>query len=503
MEQPQTSSTRSDFARVLVSFRQWWRQSVVGTVNQAVVISERREDCSLSARYLFMLAMSAAIAVLGLLLSSPAVVIGAMLLSPLMGPIIGLGFALAVGDFGWLRDSARSLAIGTVLAVGLCALIVAMSPIQTVTTEIASRTKPNLFDLGVAFFSALAGAYAMIRGRQGTVVGVAIATALMPPLAVVGFGLATLNWTVFSGALMLYVTNLLTIAAVAAGMARLYGFRTSLSERQTQLQTFVIVVSLVALAIPLSISLRQIAWETQASRTIRGEIMQAVDRRARLSDLEFDWRADPIEVAATVLTPRLSSDAEARAERALASELGREVDVTITQYRVGTSAQAAEEAQLAAARANEAAARERAEDIADRLALVAGVEPDDVLVDRERRRASVKARELDGASLSAYRELEARIAGSTPKWRIELRPPARPLPDVALADGEPTDEGRQAVALIVWATRRVDAPIELSGTPENVAVINALLAESQVNARTRPGGAGEDTVEVNWAAPGE
>ena len=99
-------------------------------------------------------AMSGGIAVLGLLLSSPAVVIGAMLLSPLMDPSMGLGFALAIGDYKWLRRSAKSLAWGSLMAIGLCAAIVFFSPIQDITSEIASRTRPNLFDLLVAIFSA-------------------------------------------------------------------------------------------------------------------------------------------------------------------------------------------------------------------------------------------------------------------------------------------------------------------------------------------------------------
>jgi Predicted membrane protein len=186
-------AARASLAAALVTVREWWAEQVIGQVDQAEVIERRREDCALSERYLFMTAMSAGIAVLGLLLSSPAVVIGAMLLSPLMGPIMGLGFALAIGDWGWLKQSGRSLAVGSILAVLLCAALVFPSPIQTITSEIAARTRPNLFDLFVALFSALAGAYAMIRGHEGTIVGVAIATALMPPLAVVGFGLATFN----------------------------------------------------------------------------------------------------------------------------------------------------------------------------------------------------------------------------------------------------------------------------------------------------------------------
>ncbi|MCZ8370860.1 MAG: DUF389 domain-containing protein [Porphyrobacter sp.] len=173
--------------------REWWMVHVIGQVDQTEVTERRREDGKLSEHYLFMTAMSGGIAVLGLLLASPAVVIGAMLLSPLMGPIMGLGFALAIGYSDWVKGSLRTLLIGSVMAVLLCAALVFFSPIQAVTSEIAARTRPNLFDLFVALFSALAGAYAMIRGKEGAIAGVAIATALMPPLAVVGYGLAM--WT--------------------------------------------------------------------------------------------------------------------------------------------------------------------------------------------------------------------------------------------------------------------------------------------------------------------
>jgi uncharacterized hydrophobic protein (TIGR00271 family) len=465
------------FVSVILSWRRWWRNAVVGTVDQANVIEKRREDCAMSARYMFMIAMSGGIAILGLLLSSPAVVIGAMLLSPLMGPIIGLGFAMAIGDYGWLRQSAKSLAYGSIIAVLLCALIVFMSPLQTVTSEIAARTRPNLFDLLVALFSALAGAYAMIRGREGTIVGVAIATALMPPLAVVGFGLATWNWTVFSGALLLYFTNLMTIALTAALMARLYGFRTSLSERQTQFQNAVIVIAFVALAVPLGYALRQIGWEANASRQIQGEVMDVFDGRARLSQFDINFDAEPIQASATVLTPELRNDAEEIAARGMARIAGQPVNFTITQYQVGTSKSAAEEAQLASVQAQEKVAIARADELAARLALVAGVLEDEVLVDRQRRRAVVKAQVLDGASIAAYADLERRIALTEPEWRIELIPPVRSLPRIDFDDGEPTAEGTKALALTAWSAKRLGAPILLLGSVAETERAKALLAE--------------------------
>lgn len=475
--------------RVALSLRRWWFEDVIGTIDQAEVIERRRQDCLMSERYLFMTAMSAGIAVLGLLLSSPAVVIGAMLLSPLMGPIIGLGFALAIGDFNWLRQSAISLGWGTVIAIGLTGALVYMSPIQTITPEIAARTQPNLFDLFVALFSALAGAYAMIRGREGTIVGVAIATALMPPLAVVGFGLATLNWTVFSGALLLYVTNLITIALTAWAMARLYGFKTTLSQRQSQFQNFVIVAVFIGLAIPLALSLIRIAEETNAQRLTRNEILENFPNRALLDGLRIDFGEETITIDATVLTPRLNPEAEVNTERALAGQLGRPVDLVLTQYQVGTSASAAEQAQLSAARASEeAAALQRAQDLATRLALVAGVDQDEVTVDRVRRRAIVRAERLEGATLAAYRGLEMRIAATEPDWVIELMPPIGELPQrIDFGEDGPTPEGARALGVIEWAAQRIDLPIVLIGPQDTASQAAELLARRGVSVTVREG----------------
>lgn len=489
------------FTDLLLSWRLWWRHSVCASVDQAEVIEERREEAVISARYLFMLAMSAGIAVLGLLLSSPAVVIGAMLLSPLMGPIIGLGFSLATGDFGWLRKSAKALAVGTVIAVSFTALIVAVSPIQTVTAEIAARTRPNLFDLFVALFSALAGAYAMIRGREGTVVGVAIATALMPPLAVVGFGLATFNWTVFSGALLLYITNLITIALTATVMARLYGFRSNLNKNQTRVQDIIVIAAFVGLAIPLGISLNQIRKEALFSRQANDAISDSFTGKARISSIDIDFEGDTIAVNATVLTPEIAPRAQELVQRRLSRFLDEPVSVTIEQFKVGTSASAAEEAQLAAARARAEEASDReVRDLVELLALVAGVDEADVLVDRDNRRAQVMAQPLEGAELLAYRELEQRIARRVPEWKITLVPPARALPDVTLNGEGAEAKASEAIDLAAWAGERIAAPIEVRGRDEDVLAVRRLLAARGV-ATVPVGEAADGRVQLRWAAP--
>lgn len=499
--------SRLAFAGVIYSLRRYWLRDVVGTVNQSEVIEKRRAECAISERYLFMTAMSGGIAVLGLLLSSPAVVIGAMLLSPLMDPIMGLGFALAIGDYHWLRQSARSLAWGTVMAVALTALVVFLSPIQTITPEIIARTQPNLFDLFVALFSALAGAYAMIRGRDGTIVGVAIATALMPPLATVGFGLATWNWTVFSGALLLYVTNLITIALTAWAMARAYGFRTSLTSRQSNFQNIAVFVVFIALAVPLGFSLQQIAFQTNSQRVVRDEILEAFPQNALIDSLDVNFASAPISVSAAILSPEILAEAETDIERALEKRLSRPIELTLTQYQVATGAVAAEQAQLSASRAREEQiALARADDLAKRLSLVAGVPETDVLIDRTRRRAMVRAERLDGANLAAYRSLEMRIAITEPDWTIELLPPLSDLPRViefeeVEGEGEmklvPTDSGRRALDVIAWSAARIDVPILLLGPQPQGEVARELLAEKGVMVKLETG---RGPLRAQWAS---
>ncbi|MEM6584363.1 MAG: TIGR00341 family protein [Pseudomonadota bacterium] len=491
------AATQSRFGakRVIATFRAWWRDDVIGAVNHADVIEKRRDDCVMSEHYLFMTAMSAGIAVIGLLQSSTAVVIGAMLLSPLMGPIIGLGFAIAISDYHWLKQAGLSLFWGSLLAVLLCSVIVFLSPITTITPEIAARTQPNLFDLLVALFSGLAGAYAMIRGRAGAIVGVAIATALMPPLAVVGFGLATVNWTVFSGALLLYVTNLVTIALTAWAIAKLYGFRGSLSPRQSQFQNTVIILVFFALALPLGLSLRTIAWEANAQRIVREEIVREFEGAGRLAELDIAFAEESIAVSATMFSPKVHTDAQEKVAQTLTNRLAKDVSVVLTQVETGVGKREAEAAQLAAARlSEEQQARERArvKDLGQRLALVAGVPEENVTIDPARRRAMVRAAALDGAGLAAYKALEERVAQTEPDWAIELLPPLSDLPDripfeevEVETPGEdaqtetrraPSREGSSAIDVIEWASSRFDIPIVLVGPEEDTAAAQAILA---------------------------
>lgn len=487
VKNPRTGSTAD---RLPAIARRWWRAKVIKSVDHQQILTKLREEAGWDARYAFMVFMSAGIAVLGLLLSSPAVVIGAMLISPLMGPIIGLGFALATFDSQEIRRTLIALAGGTIVAILFCALIVMVSPLQNVTSEIAARTRPNLFDLMVALFSALAGAYAMIRGRAGTVVGVAIATALMPPLAVVGFGLATLNFTVFSGALLLFITNFVTIAIAAAMMARLYGFGPLLSPKQTLVQSLVILGIMLVLAVPLGLTLRQLAWEASASRQARDVIASYFPSNARIGQIDLDYTASPLRITSTMLTPEYRTNAERDAAANLRELFDRPVELSVQQVRVGRGAGVAEAAQLAAAQESERqrAVQQEVDGIAKKLSLVAGVAPDAVLVDREKRVAFVHASPLPGATLSTYRALEQRVAAADKGWNIILVPPATSLPRITVTDGTADS---QMVALITWAAQRVKLPVGVNGASKERQVIAEALRA-----------AGVETEELNESKPG-
>ena len=168
------------------------------------------------------LMLSGAIATLGLVLNSTAVVIGAMLVAPLLGPLLGLSLSVAVGDGRLFVQTALSILTGAAAIVALAALVTWVLPIDAVTDEIAARTRPNTLDLLIAIFSGLAGAVVMASREtrlSGSIPGVAVAVALVPPLGVAGFGIGTgFQWPIITGSLLLFGANLAGIVLSGLGV---------------------------------------------------------------------------------------------------------------------------------------------------------------------------------------------------------------------------------------------------------------------------------------------
>lgn len=171
---------------------------------------------------LWVLIFATFVASLGLNTNSTAVIIGAMLISPLMGPIMGFGLGLGISDFELIKRSFRNFATATVFSVITSTLFFLISPISEAQSELLARTQPTVYDVLIAFFGGLAGIVASSTKSKGNVIpGVAIATALMPPLCTAGFGLASGNLYYFFGAFYLYFINTVFISLATFLVVRL------------------------------------------------------------------------------------------------------------------------------------------------------------------------------------------------------------------------------------------------------------------------------------------
>jgi uncharacterized hydrophobic protein (TIGR00271 family) len=175
----------------------------------------------------WILAFSIVIASAGLNVNSTAVIIGAMLISPLMGPIIGLGLALGTNDVDLLKLAAKNLLVMVVISLVASTLFFLLSPLELINpTELQARTRPTIYDVLIALFGGLAGILENSRKERGTVIaGVAIATALMPPLCTAGYGLSCLHFKFFFGAMYLFIINTVFITLATYVMVKYLRFK--------------------------------------------------------------------------------------------------------------------------------------------------------------------------------------------------------------------------------------------------------------------------------------
>ena len=176
----------------------------------------------------WILAFSIIIASVGLNVNSTAVIIGAMLISPLMGPIIGTGLALGTNDVDLLKEAAKNVLVMMLISLGASTLFFLLSPLDLINpTELEARTSPTIYDVLIALFGGLAGILENSRKERGTTIaGVAIATALMPPLCTAGYGLSCLNMHYFFGAMYLFVINCVFITLATYLMVKYLRFKT-------------------------------------------------------------------------------------------------------------------------------------------------------------------------------------------------------------------------------------------------------------------------------------
>lgn len=197
--------------RLLVYIRSFIRERFnlnEDKAEEAQIVRNIKRDVSFKGTNLWTLIFAIFIASIGLNVNSTAVIIGAMLISPLMGPIMGVGLAIGTNDFVLLQRGITNVTIAVVFSILTSAFYFYVTPLHDASSEILARTNPSLWDVFIAFFGGLAGIVAGTRKSKSNVIpGVAIATALMPPLCTAGFGLAIGKWYYFFGALYLFFIN--------------------------------------------------------------------------------------------------------------------------------------------------------------------------------------------------------------------------------------------------------------------------------------------------------
>lgn len=194
---------------------------------EEAIIESVREGVNFRGANSWILIFAIFTASLGLNVNSTAVIIGAMLISPLMGPIIGIGLSVGINDFELLKLSYRNLAAATLISILTATLYFSITPIDEAQSELLARTSPTLYDVLIALFGGAAGivALSMKKGGGNVIPGVAIATALMPPLCTAGYGLAMGNWSYFLGAFYLFFINTVFICLATFVGVRLMKFQ--------------------------------------------------------------------------------------------------------------------------------------------------------------------------------------------------------------------------------------------------------------------------------------
>ncbi|MBD2387473.1 DUF389 domain-containing protein [Cylindrospermum sp. FACHB-282] len=266
-------------------------------------------ESSLDSAYIILIISSCAIASFGLLSNSAAVIIGAMIVAPLMLPIRGLAFGALQADVSLFRKGVIAVAVGTLLAVAIAYCLGLLVQLPNYGSEVLARSEPTLLDLGIAVAAGGISGYAKIEPRiSGSVAGTAIAVALMPPICVIGLGLAQGNWELSLGATLLYLTNLLGITLSCMLTFLVAGYTSMARARQPLIWTVALTSILV---IPLGVSFARLVRQAQLENSVKRALLNRTVTFGRLQLLKTNtnWLTNPPEVRLSVrakgrVTPR-------------------------------------------------------------------------------------------------------------------------------------------------------------------------------------------------------
>ena len=279
----------------------------------------------------FMLALSAIISTLGLLANSVAIIIGAMIIAPLMGPIVGMAFSVAMGNRKLLRRSSLTLLKGLILTIAISWLTASAIGLETVESEVLSRTNPTLIDFGIAMAAGMAGAFTQTRRSIADAIpGVAIAVALVPPLSVIGIGLALKEQEIAIGSSLLFLTNLICIIFFGS-LVFLFQSYGNLDRAKKGLALSTVVM--FALGFPLTLSMRDLIIKKNVRYQVSNTIINEAEifRDSDIQSITVNPKDGYLQVNIEVAAPANSiTQVDIKGLRKLlSSKIEREIDLRV------------------------------------------------------------------------------------------------------------------------------------------------------------------------------
>ena len=288
-----------------------------------------REESRLSQNFMVLLIFATMIATFGLFINSASVIIGAMLLAPLMQPIVSLSMGVLRQDTSLELNGAKTIAIGVLSVLATAAIIALFTPIERLTTEMSGRLSPTILDLFVAIVSGMAAAYAKSNAKiLGSLAGVAIAVVLVPPIAVAGIGLGWMDWSMFSSAFLLFITNLVGIVFSAAFTFAILGF-SPLYLAKKGIVTWLMIVALVS--VPLYSSFLSMKEDIRIQKILSNVSFNVGEHDVKLTHIELVHRELNDEIRCEVISTGILSQEEKRElKEAILKSINKVADVIVT-----------------------------------------------------------------------------------------------------------------------------------------------------------------------------
>ncbi len=300
----------------------------------ASLFTNLREESRVSEPFMVLLILATMIATFGLFINSTSVIIGAMLLAPLMQPIVSLSMGVLRQDTALEINGAKTIAIGVLTVLMTAAVIAFFTPMERLTSEMSGRLSPTILDLFVAIVSGAAAAYAKSNEKiLGSLAGVAIAVALVPPIAVAGIGMGWADWSMFSSAFLLFITNLVGIVLSAALTFALLGF-SPLQLAKKGIMIWMIIVAVVA--VPLYSSFEKMKADIGIQKTLSNVEFNVGKHEVKLIHVELLHRAKIDEIRCEVIATGILSKTEKELlKEAILKSIDKEAEVIVTfRYRL-------------------------------------------------------------------------------------------------------------------------------------------------------------------------